>query len=130
MKGNQELFGGAMPAACLYAQPGLLTKTPNTAQALATAIVRADEWLQTAKPSEVADTVPPGYLLGDRPVYEKAFANVRETISPDGLMPAEGPANCLKFLAEGDPKIAADVAKIKLEDTWTNEFAQRAKKHA
>ncbi len=24
----------------------------------------------------------------------------------------------------------ANVGKIKLEDTWTNEFAQRAKKHA
>src|SRR3982751_3257823 len=42
-KGNQEVFGGAFPAACLYAQPNFLTKTPNTAQALATAIVRADE---------------------------------------------------------------------------------------
>ncbi|HYD07356.1 MAG TPA: ABC transporter substrate-binding protein, partial [Reyranella sp.] len=86
MKGNEELFGGSMPAACLYAQPALLTKTPNTAQALATAIVRADEWLQTAKPSEVADTVPAQYLLGDKAIYEKAFANVRETISPDGIM--------------------------------------------
>jgi NitT/TauT family transport system substrate-binding protein len=130
MKGNQDLFGGSMPAACLYAQPALLTKTPNTAQALATAIVRADEWLQTAKPSEVADTVPAQYLLGDKAIYEKAFANVRETISPDGLMPADGPKNCLKFLSEGDPKIAAAAANIKLEDTWTNEFAQRAKKHS
>ena len=130
MKGNEELFGGSMPAACLYAQPSLLTKTPNTAQALANAIVRADEWLQTAKPSDVADTVPPAYLLGDKAIYEKAFANVRETISPDGLMPADGPKNCLTFLSEGDPKIAADAAKIKLEDTWTNEFAQRAKKHS
>jgi NitT/TauT family transport system substrate-binding protein len=130
MKGNQELFGGSMPAACLYAQPGLLTKTPNTAQALATAIVRADEWLQTAKPSEVAETVPAQYLLGDKAIYEKAFANVRETISPDGIMPADGPKNCLKFLSEGDPKIAAAASKIKLEDTWTNEFAQKAKKRS
>jgi NitT/TauT family transport system substrate-binding protein len=130
MKGNQEMFGGAMPAACLYTQPDLLTKTPNTAQALATAIVRADEWLQTAKPSEVADTVPSQYLLGDRAIYEKAFANVRETISPDGIMPPEGPRNSLKFLADGDPKIKAAMASIKLEDTWTNEFAKRAKKHA
>jgi NitT/TauT family transport system substrate-binding protein len=117
-----------MPAACLYAQPALLTKTPNTAQALATAIVRADEWLQTAPPSEVAKSVPTGYLLGDQAIYEKAFANVRETISPDGIMPPDGPANCLKFLAEGDPKI--EPAKIKLGETWTNEFAQRAKKHS
>lgn len=130
MKGNQDLFGGSMPAACLYAQPALMTKTPNTAQALATAIVRADEWLQTAKPSEVADTVPAQYLLGDKAIYEKAFSNVRETISPDGTMPVDGPKNCLKFLSEGDPKIAADAAKIKLEDTWTNEFALRAKKRA
>ena len=129
-KGNQDFFGGAFPAGCLYAQPALLTKTPNTAQALATAIVRADEWLQTAKPSEVADAVPTGYLLGDRAVYEKSFVGVRETISPDGLMPAGAQENCLKFLAEGDPKLAADKAKIKLEDTWTNEFAQRAKKHS
>ena len=68
--------------------------------------------------------------LGDRAVYEKSLAGVRETISPDGLMPAGAQENCLKFLAAGDPKIAADVAKIKLEDTWTNEFAQRAKKHS
>ncbi len=129
-KGNQEVFGGFFPAACLYAQPAFLTKYPNTAQALATAIVRADEWLQTAKPSEVADTVPPAYLLGDRAVYEKSFAGVRECISPDGMMPAGAQDNCLKFLVTGDPKLAADKDKIKLADTWTNEFAERAKKHA
>jgi NitT/TauT family transport system substrate-binding protein len=129
-KGNQEVFGGPFPAACLYAQPSLFTKTPNTAQALATAIVRADEWLQTASPADVASTVPEGYLLGDRAIYEKSFAGVRETISPDGLMPEGAQENCLRFLVEADPKLAADKDKIKLADTWTNEFAQRAKKHS
>lgn len=129
-KGNQDFFGGAFPAGCLYAQPSLMSKTPNTAQALATAIVRADEWLQTAKPSEVADTVPPAYLLGDRAVYEKSFAGVRECISPDGTMPSGAQDNCMKFLVTGDPKLAADKDKIKLADTWTNEFAERAKKHS
>ena len=130
MKGNEDLFGGAFPAACLYAQPDLLKKTPNTAQALATAIVRADQWLQTASPSDVAKAVPEGYLLGDRAVYEKSFAGVRGTISPDGQMPAGAMENALKFLADGDPKIAADLGKIKLADTWTNEFAQRAGKRS
>jgi len=128
MKGNQELFGGAFPAACLYAQPDLLKKTPNTAQALAAAIVRADQWLQTAAPADVAKSVPEAYLLGDRPLYEKAFMAVRDTISPDGQMPADGPANCLKFLAEGDPAIKP--ASIKLADTWTNELAVRAGKRS
>ncbi|SKA17114.1 NitT/TauT family transport system substrate-binding protein [Enhydrobacter aerosaccus] len=129
-KGNQEVFGGPFPAACLYTQPGFLKKNPNTAQALATAIVRADEWLQTASPADVANTVPEAYLLGDRAIYEKSFAGVRETISPDGMMPPGAMENCLKFLSDADPKIAADKAKIKLEETWTNEFAQRAKKHS
>ena len=53
---------------------------------------------------------------------------MRETISPDGMMPEDGPGNCLKFLVEGDPKI--EPAKIKLADTWTNEFAERAKKRS
>ena len=75
MKGNQDLFGGAFPAACLYAQPELLTKTPGTAQALATGIVRANEWLQKATPAEVAASVPEAYLLGDKAVYEKSFAD-------------------------------------------------------
>ena len=130
MKGNQDFFGGAFPAACVYTQPSFLKKYPNSAQAVATAIVRADEWLQTASPAEVAATVPEGYLLGDKAVYEKSFAGVRETISPDGMMPPGAMENCLKFLVEADPKIAADKDKIKLADTWTNEFAEHAKKHA
>jgi NitT/TauT family transport system substrate-binding protein len=124
MKGNEELFGGAFPAACLYAQPDLLKKTPGTAQALATAIVRADQWLQTASPADVAATVPQQYLLGDRAVYEKSFAGVRGTISPDGQMPPGAMENCLKFLAASDPGIKAD--QIKLATTWNNEFAEHA----
>jgi NitT/TauT family transport system substrate-binding protein len=130
MKGNQEVFGGSFPAACLYTQPGFLAKYPNTAQALATAIVRADEWLQTASPTDVAKTVPEAYLLGDQKIYEKSFAGVRECISPDGLMPDGAQERCMKFLVDADPKFAADKDKIKIADTWTNEFAQRAKKHA
>lgn len=124
MKGNIDLFGGAFPAACLYAQPDLLKKTPGTAQALANAIVRADQWLQTASPADVANSVPEQYLLGDRAVYEKSFAGVRETISPDGMMPPGAMENCLKFLAASDPGVKPD--QIKLAATWTNEFAERA----
>ncbi len=124
MKGNQELFGGSMPAACLYAQPDLVKKTPGTAQALANAIVRANQWLHKATPEEVAKTVPENYLLGDPKLYMAAFSSVRETISPDGVMPDDGPANCLKFLAEGDKDIKPD--KATLSSTWTNEFVKRA----
>jgi NitT/TauT family transport system substrate-binding protein len=127
-KGNQEVFGGAFPAASLYSQSDFIKKNPGTTQALATGIVRANQWLQAASPADVANAVPEGYLLGDRTVYEKSFAGVRETISPDGTMPAGAMENCLKFLAESDPAIKP--AAVKLADTWNNEFAQRAAKRS
>ena len=74
--------------------------------------------------ADVSDSTNLYEAIGDT----AAFSNVRETISPDGLMPPEGPANSLKFLAEGDPKIVP--SQIKLAETWTNEFAQRAKKQS
>ena len=128
MKGNQDVFGGAFPAASLYSQTDFVKKNPGTVQALANAIVKADQWLQTASPADVAKSVPEAYLLGDRAVYEKSFAGVRETISPDGTMPAGAMENCLKFLAESDPAIKP--ATVKLADTWTNEFAERAAKRS
>jgi NitT/TauT family transport system substrate-binding protein len=130
LKGTQEVFGGLMPAACLYASSEFIQKNPNTCQALANAIVHGLKWLQTAGPGDIIKTVPEAYLLGDQKIYEKSFAGVRECISPDGTMPAGAQENCMKFLVDADPKFAADKAKIKIADTWTNEFAQRAKKHA
>jgi NitT/TauT family transport system substrate-binding protein len=124
LQGNIDLFGGPMPAACLYCQPDLVKKTPGTAQALAKGIVRANQWLQKAPPEEVAKTVPESYLLGDRALYMAAFSRLREVYSPDGVMPAGAQETALRFLAAGDADVKPE--KVKLADTWTNEFAQRA----
>ncbi len=105
LQGNIDLFGGPMPAACLYSQPDLVKKTPGTTQALTTAIVRANQWLQKAPPEEVAKTVPEQYLLGDRQLYMTAFAKVRDVVSPDGLMPAGAQEAALRVLAAGAPEV-------------------------
>jgi NitT/TauT family transport system substrate-binding protein len=124
MRGNLDIFGGPMPAATINAKVDFIEKNPGTVQALADAIVRADKWLQRAAPEEVAKVVPENYLLGDRALYMAALGNVREVLSPDGLMPEDGPATCLKFLAASDENIKPE--RIKLEQTWTNDFARRA----
>ena len=49
-----KVFGGPMPAACLYAPQAFVDKNPATVQALANAIVRADKWIQAAGPGAVA----------------------------------------------------------------------------
>ena len=68
-----KVFGGPMPAACLYAPVSFLEKNPNTAQALVNAIVRADKWIQAAGPGDIIKVVPEAFLLGDRAIYIDAF---------------------------------------------------------
>lgn len=125
LKGTLEVFGGAMPAGCLYAPTDFIQKNPNTCQAMTHAIVRGLKWLQTAGPGDIIKTVPESYLLGDRALYLASFNKVRESISLDGMMPDNGPRTALEALASFDPAIRA--AKIDLAKTYTNEFARRAK---
>ncbi|TFZ09011.1 ABC transporter substrate-binding protein [Ramlibacter humi] len=125
LKGTQEVFGGPMPAACLYTHAEFVQKNPNTCQALANAIVHGLKWLQTAGPSDIIKTVPDAYLLGDRALYLASFNKVREAISLDGVIPEEGTRTALKALASFDPAVKAD--KIDLAKTYTNDFARKAK---
>lgn len=125
LRGTRAVFGGPMPAACLYAPAEFVQKNPNTVQALTDAIVRALKWLQTAGPGDMLRAVPDAYLLGDRALYLAAFDKVREAISPDGLVPEEGPKTALAAIAGFDAGVKAE--RIDLARLYTNQFAQRAK---
>ena len=125
LKGTQDVFGGPMPAGCLYAPLEFLQKNPNTTQALTNAIVHGLKWLQTAGPGDIIKTVPEAYLLGDRGLYLASFNKVREAIALDGIIPDDGAKTALRALASFEPGIKAD--KIALGRTYTNEFARKAK---
>jgi NitT/TauT family transport system substrate-binding protein len=121
---TRTVFGGNMPAGCLYASQSFISKNPNTTQALTNAMVRALKWLQTATGTELINTVPESYLLGDRALYLDAWQHVKEAMSPDGLMPADGPATSLKTLQAFDETIKGK--PIDLSKTWTNDFVKKA----
>jgi NitT/TauT family transport system substrate-binding protein len=125
INGAKAVFGGTMPAACLFASDDFLQKAPKTSQALANAVVRGLKWLQTAGTSDIIKTVPEGYLLGDRSLYLAAFNKLRESICLDGLMPEDGPRIALRAISGFDQSI--DIRKIDLQKSFTNQFAQRAK---
>jgi len=125
LRGTMDVFGGPMPAACLYAPVEYVQKNPNTCQALANAIVHSLKWLQTAGPGDIIKTVPETYLLGDRALYLASFDKVRESISPDGIVPVEGPKTALAAITSFDTTVKAD--KIDLSKLYTNDFARRAK---
>ena len=119
-----KVFGGPMPAACLYAPQTFIDRNPNTVQALTNAIVRANKWIQAAGPSEIIKVVPEAYLLGDRAVYIDAFMAAKGALSPDGTIPDAGPATALRALQEVDP--ALKDFKPNLQAVYTNDFVKRA----
>jgi NitT/TauT family transport system substrate-binding protein len=125
LKAAQEIFGGAMPASCLYAPQAFLQKHAAQAQALTNGIVHALKWLQTAGPADLVKAVPPGYLMGDRGLYLAAFSRVRETYSTNGLMPEDGAATALRVLSRVHPELAD--FKVDLGRTYTNDFVRKAR---
>ncbi|HEX2543119.1 MAG TPA: ABC transporter substrate-binding protein [Caldimonas sp.] len=119
-----RVFGGPMPAGCLYTQQTFIDRNPNTTQALANAIVRANKWIQGAGAADIIKAVPENYLLGDRAVYIDAFLAAKGALSPDGLFPEAGPDTARRALASVDKEIAE--AKIDLGAIYTNDFVRRA----
>ncbi|HMN21104.1 MAG TPA: ABC transporter substrate-binding protein [Ottowia sp.] len=124
LKDTQEVYGGPMPAAVLYTHAKFIRENPNTTQALANAMVHALRWLRKAGPSDIVKTVPESYLLGDRALYLAAWENVREAISPDGILPEAGPATALRMLQTFEESLKGK--NIDLAKTYTNAFARRA----
>jgi NitT/TauT family transport system substrate-binding protein len=120
----EKVFGGPMPAGCLYAPQPFLDKNPNTAQALANAMVRANKWIQQAGSGDIIKAVPESYLLGDRAVYIDGFLASKQAMSVDGSFPAKGPETAFRALASVDDKLAA--AKLNLNAVYTNDFVKKA----
>ena len=119
-----KVFGGPMPAGCLYAPQSFIDKNPGAVQALANAMVRADKWIQAAGAADIIKAVPENYLLGDRAVYIDAFMAAKGALSPDGLFPETGAATAVRALQSIDPTLK-DV-KFDLAAAWTNDFVRKA----
>jgi NitT/TauT family transport system substrate-binding protein len=119
-----KVFGGPMPAGCLYAPQAFIDKHPNTVQALTNALVRADKWIQSAGASEIVKAVPESYLLGDRAVYIDAFLASKGALSPDGSFPEAGPATALRALQSVDESLKG--VKFDLNAVYTNDFVKKA----
>jgi NitT/TauT family transport system substrate-binding protein len=121
---SEKVFGGPMPAGCLYAPQTFIDKNPNTTQALANAIVRANKWIQAAGAADIIKAVPESYLLGDRAVYIDAFLAAKSALSPDGMIPEKGAQTALRALVSVDAKLAE--TKLDLNAVYTNAFVKKA----
>jgi len=118
------VWGAPLPAATLYAPMEFVRKNPNTVQALANAIVRADKWIAKASATDVIKVVPESYLLGDRALYMFTYDKVKEAMSPDGMISEAGVKATYRALASFVPEVKQ--ANIELDKTYTNQFAKKA----
>ena len=125
LSGTNALFGGPIPGGCLVAPATMLSEHATAVQAITHGVVRALKWLQTAAPADIVKVLPQTKPGVERSVTLAAFAHVRETFSPDGSMPADGPATALRAL-----KVAYPVAAVALKEPEVavlNGFARKAK---
>jgi NitT/TauT family transport system substrate-binding protein len=125
--GATKVFGSPLPAGSLYTREEFIRANPKTTQALTNAMVRALLWLKRATPDEVARTVPPEYLLGDKNLYLDAFRRNRESYSQDGLFPESGAEALRNVLVAFEPAVR-DARTLNASGAYTNEFSRKALK--
>ncbi|QNP49196.1 ABC transporter substrate-binding protein [Diaphorobacter aerolatus] len=125
LKGSADFYGGPMPGACMYASQTFVQQRAREVQAFVNAVVRALKWMQTASPADLARVVPTEYWLDDRAAYLAAFEKGRATLSPDGLMPDDGPATALRAVAR--LREGQTAPKVNLGLTYSNEWVTQAK---
>lgn len=122
--GTKAVYGGDYASGSLYAPADYVAKNPEAAQAIANAMVRTLKWIAQAKPEDIIAKVPADFYKANPAVYRQALLNNLSSYTPDGLMPAQAPANVLKAMVKFDPEIAA--AKVDTAKTYTNAFAEKA----
>ncbi len=122
VKGATAVFGTPLPAGSLYAPDAFVRSNPATAQALATAMVRALKWLHQASDEEVVAVVPREYLAGDRKLYLAGLRKMRESYSKDGLYSPAAVAAQIRVLAAFEPAVR-DAKNLDPAALFTNEFA-------
>lgn len=124
MEGSKQAFGGSYPTACLYLQQSFIDRNPETVQRLVNALLKTHRWINATPAEQLVDTIPPGYKTDNREVNIEIMNASKALFSPTGQMDIEAAKVPLAVLSDFDPKIAA--AKIDLNKTFTNRFAERA----
>ena len=105
-----------------------MNNNPNTAQAIATAMVRTLKWIASSDPETIVAKVPPEFYASDPAVYREALRRNLPSFSPNGLLPHEAANNVYKAMVKFDPTLV-DV-KIDLPATYQNKFVEQALKNA
>jgi NitT/TauT family transport system substrate-binding protein len=122
--GTFAAFGGPYLADCLYAKIDFVKANPNTAQAIANAIVHAMQWLKTASIDEIIRSLPPEYYQADEKLYRKSLEKNLAAFQWDGIVSGDAVRNVWKAISILEPELKD--AKVDFEKTYDNALIERA----
>ena len=123
-EGTRQVYGGAYPAAVLYATPGYVQNNSKVVQSLVNALVRGLKWIAANPPEKIADLMPPEYALGNKENYVRSIRSSLPMYSPDGRIEREAAETAHKVLREFDPDVRK--ANVDLNATFNNAFVEKA----
>ncbi|RQP21877.1 ABC transporter substrate-binding protein [Piscinibacter terrae] len=122
VEGTRQALGGLYPAACLYMREDWISTHRSQVRALAAALVRALQYLQTHDAQEIASLVPESFFAGNRAMYVAALDRGKEMFTTDGRMPPGGPETVLQVMRVADRHVGQ--RKIDLGRTYTEDFTR------
>jgi NitT/TauT family transport system substrate-binding protein len=116
------------PEASILVTADFMAKNPRTVQAVVNAIVRAERFLKSSTPEQVADALPVSYQMGNRKLFVSAFGNSQAVFSADGRFDPAGPAAVLAVLSNFDKDLNAAKNTIDVPATYTNRFVDAVRR--
>ena len=123
-EGTRAAFGGPYLADCLYAKIDFVKANPNTAQAIANAIVHAMQWLRTASIDDIIKSLPPEYYQADEKLYRKSLEKNLSAFQWDGIVSDEAVRSVWNAISILEPELKT--AKVDFGRTYDNRFIERA----
>jgi NitT/TauT family transport system substrate-binding protein len=123
-EGTKAAFGGPYLADCLYAKIDFVKANPNTAQAIANAIVHAMQWLKTASIDDIIKSVPVEYYQADEKLYRKSLEKNLAAFQWDGIVTNDAVASVWKAISILEPELKD--ARVDFGRTYDNAIVERA----
>ncbi|MGN6754521.1 MAG: ABC transporter substrate-binding protein [Intrasporangium sp.] len=123
--GATAALGGAWPAAGVLARADWVNSHQDAVQKVVDALVATMHWINTHSAADIANAMPPQYVANTTITKDQYIAGLttdKGQFLPDGIMPAGGP----KTIYDMEKVLGVDVSKVKIGDTFTNTYAQKA----
>jgi NitT/TauT family transport system substrate-binding protein len=125
--GATKVLGGDWPAAGLLGNADWVKSHKDATQKVVNALVATMQWIHSHSAADIANKLPADFVQNatiSKAQYVAGLDADKGQFLPDGIMPAGGP----KVVFAMEKANGVDTSKVKVADTFTNEYAQAANK--